>query len=48
MATFLTTDKIVSHLHRIIEEAAEELVLISPYIKADVETRKADSEYKAR
>ena len=39
MATFLTREGIVSHLHRIIEQAAGELILISPYIKADVETK---------
>ena len=40
MATFLTTEDIVSHLHRIIEQAAEELILISPYIKADDKTKR--------
>ena len=40
MATFLTTEDIVSHLHRIVEEAAEELILISPYIKADDKTKR--------
>ena len=38
MATFLTTQDIVGHLHKIIEQAAGELILISPYIKADNET----------
>ena len=38
MATFLTTKDIVGHLHRIIEQAAGELILISPYIDADDET----------
>ncbi len=38
MATFLTTEDIVSHLHKIIEQAAGELILISPYIDADDET----------
>ena len=40
MATFLTTEDIVSHLHRIIEQAAEELILISPYIKVDDKTKR--------
>ena len=40
MATFLTRKGIVYHLDRIIEEAAKELVLISPYIKADDDTKK--------
>lgn len=39
MATFLTRKGIVFHLDRIIEEADRELVLISPYIKADDETK---------
>ena len=39
MATFLTRKGIVFHLDRIIEEAHRELVLISPYIKADNETK---------
>lgn len=39
MATFLTRKGIVQHLYRIIEEAEEELVLISPYIKVDDETK---------
>ena len=39
MATFLTREDIVSHLGKIIEEADRELVLISPYIKADDECR---------
>ena len=39
MATFLTRKGIVHHLDRIIDEAAEELILISPYIKADDETK---------
>ena len=39
MATFLTRKGIVFHLDRIIEEADKELVLISPYIKADNETK---------
>ena len=40
MATFLTTKDIVGHLHRIIEQAAGELILISPYIKADDKTKR--------
>ena len=39
MATFLTRKGIVHHLDRIIDEADEELILISPYIKADEETK---------
>ena len=39
MAQFLTRKGIVYHLDRIIEEANRELVLISPYIKADKETK---------
>ena len=39
MAEFLTRKGIVHHLDRIIEEAVNELVLISPYIKADDETK---------
>ncbi len=39
MATFLTRKGIIFHLDRIIEEADRELVLISPYIKADDETK---------
>ena len=39
MAIFLTRKGIVFHLDRIIEEANRELVLISPYIKADNETK---------
>ena len=39
MATFLTREDIVYHLGKIIEEADKELVLISPYIKADDETK---------
>ena len=39
MATFLTREGIVNHLHKIIDEADKELVLISPYIKADDETK---------
>ena len=39
MATFLTREGIVYHLGKIIEEADRELVLISPYIKADDETK---------
>ncbi len=39
MAEFHTRKGIVFHLDRIIDEAAKELVLISPYIKADDETK---------
>ena len=39
MATFHTRKGIVYHLDKIIEEAARELILISPYIKADNETK---------
>ncbi len=39
MATFLTRDGITESLHRIIREANEELVLISPYIHLDDQTR---------
>ena len=39
MAKFLTRKGIVYHLDRIIEEAERELVLISPYIKADDDTK---------
>ena len=39
MAKFLSREGIVHHLHKIIQEAEEELVLISPYIKADEETK---------
>ncbi len=39
MATFLTRKGIVQHLYKIIEEAEEELILISPYIKVDDETK---------
>ena len=39
MATLLTRKGIVHHLDKIIEEADRELVLISPYIKADDETK---------
>ena len=39
MAEFLTRKGIVYHLDRIIREAEKELVLISPYIKADNDTK---------
>ena len=39
MATFLTTKGVAHHLDKIIEEADGELVLISPYIKADDTTK---------
>ena len=39
MATFLTRKGISYHLDKIIEEADREIVLISPYIKADDETK---------
>ena len=38
MATFLTTEDIASHFHRIIEEANEELILICPYISFPAKT----------
>ncbi len=40
MAKFYTTKSISRHLKNIIEDAKEELILISPYIKADDETEK--------
>ena len=40
MAEFLTRKGIVHHLGRIIREAEKELVLISPYINANDETKK--------
>ena len=39
MAKFLPRKGIVYNLDKIIDEAAEELILISPYIKADDETK---------
>ena len=39
IVTFLTGKGIVYHLDKIIEEVERELVLISPYIKADNETK---------
>ena len=39
MTTFLTRKGIVYHLDKIVEEANSELVLISPYIEADDETK---------
>ena len=39
MATFLTREDIVKNLHRIIDEADRELVLISPYIRLADETK---------
>ena len=39
MATFLPAQYIVEHLYKIVEEATEELVLISAYIKLDDETK---------
>ena len=39
MAEFLTRLDIVDDLHRIIKEAEKELILISPYIKADEDTK---------
>ena len=39
MATFLTREGIVQSLHRIIDEADRELVLISPYIRLAEKTR---------
>ena len=39
MAEFYTTQGITVHLKKIIDEADAELILISPYIKADSETK---------
>ena len=39
MAEFLTTKGITHHLDKIIDDAQKELVLISPYIKADDTTK---------
>ena len=39
MAKFLTRKGIVYHIDRIIDQAEEEIVLISPYINADDETK---------
>lgn len=39
MATFLTTNRIVDHLYRIIGEATEEVVLVSAYINLDDATK---------
>ena len=39
MAEFYTTQGITVHLKKIIDEADKELILISPYIKADSETK---------
>ena len=39
MAEFYTTQGITVHLKKIIDEADTELILISPYIKADSETK---------
>ena len=39
MAKFLRRHDIVSHLHRIIKEAEEQIVLVSPYIDADEVTK---------
>ena len=39
MPTFLTREGIARHLHKIIEEATRELVLISAFIKVDDETK---------
>ena len=39
MATFLPQKGHSQPPHKIIEQAAGELILISPYIKADVETK---------
>ena len=46
MAEFLTRHGIVHHLHKIIKEAETELVLISPYIKADDDTKELLKETK--
>ncbi len=40
MAEFLTREGIVDHIGRIIKEAEKEIVLISPYINADNDTKK--------
>ena len=39
MAEFITRHSIIHHLRKIIKNAKKELVLISPYIKADEETK---------
>ena len=39
MAEFLRRHDIVSHLHRIIKEAKDLIVLVSPYIDADEVTK---------
>ena len=39
MPEFLTRERIVLHLDRIISQAEKELILISPYIKADKDTK---------
>ena len=46
MAEFLTRHGIVHHLHRIIDKAEKELVLISPYIKTAEETQELLKETK--
>ena len=46
MAEFLTRLDIVDDLHRIIKEAEKELILISPYIKADKDTKELLRETK--
>ncbi len=44
MAEFLTRKGIVFHIDRIIKEAEEEIVLISPFINADDETKRLISQ----
>ncbi len=44
MAEFITRKAIVYHIDRIIKDAKEEIVLVSPYIKADDETKKLISQ----
>ena len=46
MAEFLTRHGIVHHLHRIIKGAEKELILVSPYIKADEVTKELLKETK--
>ena len=46
MTEFLTRHGIVHHLHKIIANAEQELVLISPYIKADETTKELLKETK--
>ena len=39
MAEFITREEIVCHIDRIIRQAEKEIVLISPFINADDETK---------